>query len=260
MAQPHSTQVRVKIVARPSTVYRFLSDPAYFANWMGQGSSISAKPGGSLTVKYPNGDVARGEVVEVTPNRRISFTYGYELPNRPPPGSTRITVELQEIESGTLTTLTHEALPSEQEARDHTMGWRHFMGVLAAMASHEELGSLAESAVESYINAWNDTDSATRAKHIERCWEERATYRDPMSYIEGRDHLRDHIGSAQMFAPGARVEKTSGVDQCQGAARFLWKIHGPGDKILATGACFGQLSLAGRFLSIVSFWDPPRQA
>jgi uncharacterized protein YndB with AHSA1/START domain len=258
MVQTNSIQVSVRVVARPPTVYRFLSEPECFVSWMGENSSIVGNIGGSMSITYPNGDVARGRVLEMKANQRIVFSWGYEGANhRPPAESTRVTIELEKIVEGTLVKLTHESLPSEEERRNHVMGWRHYLAVLASLASQQELSSLIESAVDSYIRAWNEPEAAGRMQHIDRCWENQATYRDPMSYVEGRDHLCEHIGVAQMFAPEARLEMTGGVDHCQGAVRFLWRIKGPGEIVIATGACFGQLSVAGRFSSLVSFWDRP---
>ena len=258
MVQTHTTQATVTVAAQPATVYAFLTDPQRFQRWMGPGSSVGGQPGAAVTLRYPNGDVASGQVVDAKPNERVTFTYGYESGARLAPGSTRITFELRDHPNGTTVGLTHDGLPSEEEARNHLMGWRHYLGMLGVAVAEEELGGLARSAAETYVQAWNEENPGARAGLIERCWDANATLRDAMSYVEGRDHLNAHISAAQMFAPGARLEQTGNVDHCQGAVRFGWRIQ-VGGGTMTTGACFGQLSLAGRFISVVSFWDagPP---
>jgi uncharacterized protein YndB with AHSA1/START domain len=254
MVQTHTAQATVSVAARSSTVYKFLTDPQRFQRWMGPGSSIGGQPGAAVTLRYPNGDVASGEVADLKPNERVAFTYGYQGGARFAPGTTRITFELREHANGTSVALNHDGLPSQDEVRNHLMGWRHFLGMLAVAAAQEELGEVAPAAVAAYVQAWNETDVATRAGLIERCWEPSATLRDPMSYVEGRDNLNAQISTAQMFAPGAQFEQNGQVDQCQGAVRFGWKIQ-MGGGTMTSGVCFGQLSLAGRFTSVVSFWD-----
>lgn len=259
MVQTQTIQSTVTVAARPSTVYQFLTDSQKFARWMGPGSSTGERPGAAVAVRYPNGDVASGQLIEAKPKEKVTFTYGYESGARLAPGSTRLTFELREHPNGTVVSLSHDGLPSEEEARNHLMGWRYYLGMLAVAAAEEELGRLAQSAVETYIGAWNEADAAARAGQIERCWEENATLRDPMSYVEGRNHLNAHIATAQMFAPGARLEQTGNLGHCQGAVRFSWRIQAGGGT-MTTGVCFGHLSLAGRFTSVVSFWDAQPQA
>ena len=74
--------VEVTVCARPETVFRLLTESTQFARWMGAGSSIEARAGGVVRVPYPGGQVATGEVLEIVPNERIAFTYGYQDGNR----------------------------------------------------------------------------------------------------------------------------------------------------------------------------------
>ena len=61
---------RIKIEARPETVFSFLTDPAKLAMWQGQHVAVDVKPGGMHRIVIRDGVVMRGEYVEVTPPTR----------------------------------------------------------------------------------------------------------------------------------------------------------------------------------------------
>src|SRR5438034_585128 len=82
-----------------------------------------------LRIRYPNGVLASGDVVEVAPPERIVFTYGYEDPaKRMRPGGSRVVVTLQERKDGTLLHLRHE-LPDAAARDHHVQGWRYQLAV-----------------------------------------------------------------------------------------------------------------------------------
>ena len=59
MADPgRPVEVTLVIAARPETIFRYFTDPARFARWMGQGAVLDPEPGGRLWVGYPTGQVA----------------------------------------------------------------------------------------------------------------------------------------------------------------------------------------------------------
>ena len=79
MADPGPpVEVALTIAARPETIFRFFTDPARVARWMGQGSLLEAEPGGRLRVGYPTGQVAGGRVVALEADRQVVFTWRYE--------------------------------------------------------------------------------------------------------------------------------------------------------------------------------------
>jgi uncharacterized protein YndB with AHSA1/START domain len=48
-------EVALTIAARPETIFRYFTDPARFARWMGEGSVLDATPGGRLRIGYHTG-------------------------------------------------------------------------------------------------------------------------------------------------------------------------------------------------------------
>src|SRR6516162_8794871 len=101
------------IEAEPETMFGFLVNPSLMAEWFGISHVLEARPGGTFRVEVSQGNVAIGVFTEVTPYRRVAFTWGWEsawrLPrrNRPPPAGWRNTPA------------THTYRASE-EARKHT--------------------------------------------------------------------------------------------------------------------------------------------
>ena len=125
MTLDHVLERTVLIRARRETVFRYFTDSERFAAWWGAGSTIDARPGGALRIRYPNGALASGEVVEVVPHQRVVFTYGYEDAAKPVrPGGSRVVITLEERKDGTLLHLRHE-LPDAASRDQHVQGWRY---------------------------------------------------------------------------------------------------------------------------------------
>ena len=128
----------VRIEARPETVFAYFTDPDRMVRWKGRRADLEAKPGGVYRVVINDGQVARGEYVEVTPYTRVVFTWGWE-DGPVPPGTSRVEVELVPDGDGTIVRLTHMDLP--RESREvHDRGWSHYLSRLAVAASGGDPG------------------------------------------------------------------------------------------------------------------------
>ena len=66
----HQLDRTIVIGAPPATVFRYFTDSPRWAAWWGAGSTIDARPGGRVLIRYPGGVEAAGEVVEVNPPDR----------------------------------------------------------------------------------------------------------------------------------------------------------------------------------------------
>ncbi len=62
---PHRLDRTVAIQASRQTVFRFFTDQTRWATWWGAGSTIDARPGGQLRIRYPDGTEVSGEVIEL---------------------------------------------------------------------------------------------------------------------------------------------------------------------------------------------------
>lgn len=130
----------IRIAASPETVFSFLTDPVRIPLWMGRSAVFEPRPGGDFKIEVSDRDTAAGKVVEVTPNERVVFTFGWERSDNPiRPGSSTVEITLQKDGEGTVVTLVHTGLPADAIA-DHTMGWDHYLARLAIAASGGDPG------------------------------------------------------------------------------------------------------------------------
>ena len=158
--RPYDLTRTVMIQARPDTVFYFFQDSARWATWWGAGSTIDARPGGRIYIRYPNAVEVEGDVLEVTPPDRIVFTYGFVSGQPVPPGGSTVTIALERAGSGTRLTLTHafdDATPRDQ----HVQGWRYQLSVFANVVANEVHRDAGERA-DAWFAAWADVDDAAR--------------------------------------------------------------------------------------------------
>ena len=112
----------IYIEAAPAVVFEHSTDPAKINRWMGIGAYTDPRPGGIYSVNVNGLDVARGEFVELVPESRVVFTWGWwQKMLAFPAGSTRAESDLLPESEGTRTKMTHSDLPAE--ARDKQDPW-----------------------------------------------------------------------------------------------------------------------------------------
>ncbi len=128
-------EVRVRLDAVPEVVFGFLTREDRYIRWQGVKASLDPRRGGVYRVWMEQGAVASGEFVEVEPNRRVVFTWGWEGDPAVPPGSTTVEIDLAPDGDGTLLTLRHLGLPDEASAAMHEEGWRMFTARLAEVVA-----------------------------------------------------------------------------------------------------------------------------
>jgi uncharacterized protein YndB with AHSA1/START domain len=129
------------IAAAPATVFSFFTDAERWASWQGVDGEIDASPGGIFRIRMPGAQVASGHFVEVVPDRRIVFTWGWEADGSAvPPGSTTVVIELEAHEGGTLVRLTHTDLAPPPVAEHHREGWELYLERLRIRAEGGDPG------------------------------------------------------------------------------------------------------------------------
>jgi uncharacterized protein YndB with AHSA1/START domain len=130
----------VVIDARPATIFPFLVDPEQHLRWMGTEAELDARPGGAYRVLVQGRHPSAGEFVEVVPDERVVFTFGWDEPDHPiPAGSTTIEISLIPDGSKTRVRLVHSGLPDDAVS-DHTGGWDRYLERLSAAVGGENLG------------------------------------------------------------------------------------------------------------------------
>ena len=127
----------VTISARPETVFGYFTDPVKYVRWKGRRANLDPRPGGIFEVEFDKGEIARGEFVEVRPNQRVVFTWGWVGSATCPPGTSRVEVDLERVTGGTRVRLVHAGLP-EAEVASHRDGWDHYLKRLVAVVADEK--------------------------------------------------------------------------------------------------------------------------
>lgn len=128
-----------RIEASPTDVYAYLTDAARWRRWQGADATLDPRVGGVFSVLMANGMNARGQFLELVPDRRVVFTWGWVDNESLPPGSTTVEIDLQVDGDATLLILTHRSIPDE-ELPAQRAGWTHYLPRLAVVATGRDPG------------------------------------------------------------------------------------------------------------------------
>jgi uncharacterized protein YndB with AHSA1/START domain len=124
----------ILIDATPETIWPFLTDPGKHVEWDGTVAEIDPRPGGIYRVLVAGQFQSAGEYVEVVPQEKVVFTFGWDQEGHPiPPGSTTVEITLHAEGDKTRVRLVHRGLPDDA-IDDHTHGWDHYLSRLATAA------------------------------------------------------------------------------------------------------------------------------
>ena len=131
----------IMIDATPQTIWPFLTEPAKHVEWEGTLAEIDPRPGGVYRVLVAGQYQSEGRFVEVVPEEKLVFTFGWEQEGNPiAPGSTTVEITLHPEGDKTRVRLVHRGLP-EDAVGDHTQGWGHYLGRLAIAAAGGDAGA-----------------------------------------------------------------------------------------------------------------------
>jgi len=124
---------------------------------MGSEATLEPVPGGAYRIQMPDGFAAAGEFLQVTRPHRVVFTWGFADDGAAqrtkhqqaettgasamPPGSTRVTVTLEDEDGGTLLVLRHENLPNPDLHQGHIIAWNTYLPRLAARLAGDDPGA-----------------------------------------------------------------------------------------------------------------------
>lgn len=241
------------IRARPATVFEFFTNTADWAAWWGAGSTIDARPGGTLLIRHPNGVEVSGEVLEVQPPQRIVFTYGYASGTPIPPGASQVTIRLDSHPAGTLLQLTHAF--ADADARDqHVQGWRFQLSLFANAVANKANAGAAQS-VDEWFGAWSDPQTASREATLAGIVSADIGFSDRFSCIAGDDELRAHLAAVHRFMPGMRLERRGDIRHCQSRVLADWVALSADGQERGRGTSLFVLDADGRIAEVVGFWS-----
>jgi len=253
-AYPFHLERTVLIQAKPATVFEFLTDSAKWAAWWGAGSTIDARPGGSVYIRHANGIESAGKVLEVHSPERLSFTYGF-LSGKPiPPGGSQVTIKLSPHDGGTRLELHHEF--AEAEVRDeHVQGWRFQLSLFANLLA-DAVHANATETVDEWFAAWAITDEGARRTSLTKIASEEIRFFDRFSLLAGLNDLSAHVGAAQRFMPKVVLSRKGEIRHCQGTVLCDWVAAGADGKERMSGTNVFTISPNGKIVSVTGFANP----
>jgi uncharacterized protein YndB with AHSA1/START domain len=247
------------VAARPETVFRYFTEAKRFSEWVGAAVELTPEVGGNLRIDFSRHQtVVVGDIVEIIPDRKIVFTWGVEAgpqANSIPPGSTTVAITLEPRGSGTLVTLRHSGLPSEQERRNHEGGWTFYLSQLSRVTIEAEIRRHIDQRVEAFLSAWSETDSSKRLDLLKNCWAEDGVFLDRYGSVVGRDPLHAYIGGAQKMMPGMTISRVGEIHVSHDHVWFAWEGKDEQGNPAGKGQDFCSVTPEGRITKMVGFWD-----
>ncbi len=131
--------------ASPATIFPFLTDPEHYVRWMGTEAELDPRTGGVYRVLVAGRHPGVGEFVEVVPDSKVVFTFGWDEPGHPiPAGSTEVEITLIPDGEKTKVRLVHRSLPDDA-VTDHASGWGRYLDRLAIVSAGGDVGPDDES-------------------------------------------------------------------------------------------------------------------
>ena len=117
----------IRIAARPETIFPFFTDPEKMVRWKGISATLDPRPGGVYRIQISESVVVEGRYLEITPNERVVFAWGWEqgIEERPPESSI-VDISLVADGQDTIVYLRHEGL-LEALKESHALGWDRFL-------------------------------------------------------------------------------------------------------------------------------------
>jgi len=244
----------VEICAPRETVFRYFTDPARFAAWWGEGSTVDPRPGGALSIRYPNGQKASGTFREIVAPQRVVFTFGNEGPDAPiPPGGSTVIVTLEETPRGTRLTLRHTDFPNVEIAQHFVQGWRYQLSIFSKIVAAEQHAGAAAIA-DAWFGAWNETDGARRRELLASCATPDVSFCDEYGVLSGYEDLDGQIAATKIYMPGLTLVRVGEPVRSHGNALVRWEMRGAEGQVKGKGVNAVTFAPDGRLARVVGFW------
>jgi hypothetical protein len=110
--------------------------------------------------------------------------------------------------------------------------------------------------IDAYCQVWCEPDGQRREQLLESVWASNATYSDPTVHAASSNDLLLHIAKVLARRPGAKVVRTSAVDEHHGWARFAWRVIESDGTPLPEGIDLVEFSSDGKIQRIIGFFGP----
>ena len=109
--------------------------------------------------------------------------------------------------------------------------------------------------IKRYLDAWNETDAASRRALVGELWAADGSYTDPLADVRGPDAIAGLMGAAQQQFAGLVFTLGGQVDANHNQARFTWHLGPDGGEPIVIGFDVVVLDADGRIASVHGFLD-----
>jgi hypothetical protein len=118
------------------------------------------------------------------------------------------------------------------------------------------MGSTMSEPIDTYFDAWNETDDAARRTLVDRCLTSDVELIDENGRFIGHDDLGALMAKFHRNVPGGRIVRTSGFDQFEGITRYSWDAVDADGNTVGVGLDVVEQGSDGRLQRIVMFHGP----
>ena len=112
----------------------------------------------------------------------------------------------------------------------------------------------ANTLVDQYLAAWNETDGQRRRQIIDQTWSADGRYIDPMMSGDAPAAIDAMIAAAQARFPAFRFHLKGAVDAHGDNVRFSWGAGPAGSEAVVEGTDFAVID-GGRLACVTGFLD-----
>jgi hypothetical protein len=117
-----------------------------------------------------------------------------------------------------------------------------------------------EATIDTYLEAYGETDEQRRSELIAKVWAADGQLIDPPLDGKGHDGIAAMASALVGQFPGHVFRRTSGIDAHHGFARYGWALVAGDGTVTLTGTDVAELTDAGRLARVTGFFGdlPPR--
>ena len=110
------------------------------------------------------------------------------------------------------------------------------------------------SAVEAYLQVWNEADDAARVDRARAVFTDDAQLIDPLIEATGPEAIAAAITELRTQMPGLTLVRTSGFDTHHDLTRFSWVAQAPDGTVAVAGLDVLTVAPDGRIQTSVAFF------
>ena len=111
--------------------------------------------------------------------------------------------------------------------------------------------------IDTYLEAYGETDPARRATLIEQAWAPDGQLIDPPLDAAGHDGIDGMFAAVQSQFPGHTFRRSTEVDAHHAFARYGWQLVAADGSVTLAGTDVAEVDESGRLVRVTGFFGEP---